>query len=55
MVEDTSGEEFEEVDDDDEEVVVIEREPKPKRARTRAHLEPGMYLIFYIIYFLIIF
>ena len=44
MVEDTSGEEFEEVDDDDEEmeVDVIEREPKPKRARTRAHLEPGM-------------
>jgi hypothetical protein len=52
MVVDSSEEEIEEIDDDDEqEVEVIETEPKPKRARTRAHLDRGksnnlLYLIF---------
>lgn len=42
MVVDSSGEEVEGLDNDDEdEVEVIEREPKLKRARTRADLEPG--------------
>jgi hypothetical protein len=57
MVVDSSGEEFdeeEEEEEEEEEVEVIE-EPKPKRARTRAHLEPGKSNKFYILYFLIIF